>query len=70
MLQDKIQYIVALIAEFAKRYNLTEAQAFRYLQQYNALDVCERHYEYIHTQSFASNVEDISAYCKRMGGAL
>lgn len=70
MLKDRIQYVVALIAEFAKRYNMTDAQAMRYLQQYNALALCEKHYGFLHTQSFASNVDDLSIYCKRMGGSL
>jgi len=29
-----------------------------------------RQYGYLHTQSFASNVRDLSAYCRRMGGTL
>lgn len=70
MLKDKIQYVVALIAEFAKKYQMTDAQALRYLQQYGALELCEKHYGYLHTQSFASNVEDVSAYCRRKGGSL
>lgn len=70
MPKDKIQYVVALIAEFAKRYKMTDADAMHYLQQYNALDLCEKHYDYLHTQSFSSNVDDVSAYCKRMGGSL
>lgn len=28
----------------------------------------DRQYGYLHTQSFASNVRDFSAYCRRMGG--
>ncbi|MBQ0061397.1 MAG: DUF3791 domain-containing protein [Bacteroidales bacterium] len=68
--KDRIEYIVALINEFAKRYNLTDAQAVEYLTRYNAISLCERNYGYLHTQSFYSNVNDISAYCRRMGGNL
>lgn len=70
MITDKIQYIVALIAEFAKRFGLTDAQAARYMSRYGALELCEKHYDFLHTQSFSSNVNDIAAYCKRMGGEL
>lgn len=70
MFTDKVQYIVALIAEFARRFGLTDAQAARYMSRYGALELCEKHYDFLHTQSFASNVNDIAAYCKRMGGEL
>ena len=70
MLTDKIQFIVALISEFAHRYGLTDSQAARYLSRYGALELCDKHYDFLHTQSFYSNVCDIAAYCRRMGGEL
>ena len=70
MIRDKIQYVVALIAEFAKKYEMSDALAMRYLQHFNALELCEKHYDFMHTQSFASTVNDLAAYCKRMGGEL
>jgi hypothetical protein len=41
-----------------------------YLSRYKALELYDRQYGYLHTQSFASNVRDLSAYCRRMGGTL
>lgn len=70
MLTDKIQYLVALIAEFAAKYDLTDAQSMRYLQRYKALELCDKHYSVMHTLSFSNNVEGLAAYCKRMGGEL
>ena len=70
MASDKAQYVVALIAEFAEHYGLTTPQAVEYLSKYNALELYDRQYGYLHTQSFASNIRDISAYCRRMGGSL
>lgn len=70
MLKDKINYIVALIAEFASYYNLTDAQALRYLQQYHALELCDKHYGVMHTLSFRDNIENLTVYCKRKGGQL
>lgn len=70
MYTDKIQYLVALISEFAKHYSLTSMQAERYMSRYGALDLFDKQYGYLHTQSFASNIEDITAYCRRMGGEL
>lgn len=70
MAKDKAQYIVALIAEFAEHFGLTTVQAAKYLSHYKALELYDRQYGYLHTHSFASNVRDLSAYCRRMGGTL
>lgn len=70
MASDKAQYIVALIAEFAASFHLTAKEAVQYLSRYKALELYDRQYGYLHTQSFASNVRDLAAYCRRMGGAL
>ena len=70
MASEKAQYIVALIEEFAAHFGLTTTQAVQYLSRYKALELYERQYGYLHTQSFASNVRDLSTYCRRMGGTL
>lgn len=70
MASDKAQYVVALIAEFASHFGITTVQAMQYLNRYKALELYDRQYGYLHTQSFASNVRDLSAYCRRMGGTL
>ena len=70
MASDKAHYVVALIAEFAEHYGLTTTQAVEYLSRYKALELYDRQYGFLHTQSFASNIRDISAYCRRMGGTL
>lgn len=61
---------MALIAEFAEYYGITTTQAAKYLSQYKVLELFDRQYGYLHTQSFASNVRDLSAYFQRMGGSL
>ena len=70
MASDKVQYLVALIAEFAAHYGISTKEAVQYLQRYKALDLYNRQYNYLHTQSFESNIRDISTYCQRMGGTL
>lgn len=70
MASDKVQYLVALIAEFAAHYGISADEAERYLSQFKAIELFDRQYGYLHTQSFESNVRDISAYCRRMGGTL
>ena len=67
---DIIDYIVALITEFAKAHGITSQQAYKYLQEFKGLDFVEEFYDVEHTLSFDDAVEDLSFYCKRMGGTL
>ena len=67
---ERIEYIVALINEFAAHYHITDAQAVEYLVRYGAIAMCDEHYNVMHTLSFRDNVEGLSAYCNRKGGNL
>jgi len=70
MMSDKIHYIVALIAEFAQYYGLTDAEAVQYMDKYGVFALCEKHYGIMHTLSWKDNIESIATYCRRMGGTL
>ena len=65
-----IEYLVVFVVEFAKRFGLSEVQSFNYLNQYGAMLLLEQQYNYAHTQSFASMIEDVTQYCQRKGGQL
>ena len=67
---DRINYFVALISEFAAAHQISTTQAYEYLQRYKGLDFVDEFYDVEHTFSFETTVEDLTAYCKRMGGAL
>ncbi|MBQ8629311.1 MAG: DUF3791 domain-containing protein [Prevotella sp.] len=67
---DKIEYIVLLVAAFASRSNVSESQAYRYLNQYGALALCDKHYGIMHTLSLEENIETLKNYCQRKGGKL
>ena len=69
-MKDKLEWTVIFILEFGRKYGLTMKQAFNYLSRYKWIDFIDRHYNYVHTQSFASMVNDIAEYCQRHGGAL
>ena len=62
---NKIEYLVLLVAAFATRSNISEAQAYRYLSQYGALALCDKHYGIMHTLSLDENIEALQAYCQR-----
>lgn len=68
--KEKLEWTVIFILEFGRKYGLTMKQAFNYLNRYKGIDFIDRHYGYVHTQSFASMVDDIAEYCHRHGGAL
>lgn len=67
---DKIDYIIALITEFAHAHNLSTQQAYLYLKKYKGMDFIDQFYDVEHTFSFENSVEDLTAYCHRMGGEL
>lgn len=67
---DKIEYIILLVAAFASRSDMSESQAYRYLNQYGALALCDKHYGIIHTLSLEENIETLKNYCQRKGGKL
>ena len=69
-IKDKTEYLVIFVNEFARRYQLTAKQAFRYLSRYKAIDFLYNQYYVAHTLSFDSMVEDIATYCRRFGGAI
>lgn len=68
--KDKIEYIVMFISEFSRRHHLPGQDANNYLKKYNAIDLIERCYDVMHTQSFNDMVTDMTAYCHRRGGVL
>ena len=59
-----------VVNEFAAAFSLNSQQAYRYLDRFKGIDFVDRHYDYVHTQSFPSMVADLTEYCHRKGGAL
>ena len=62
---NKIEYLVLLVAAFAAQSKISEAQAYRYLSQYGALALCEKHYNIMHTLSLEENIQTLQAYCQK-----
>lgn len=67
---DKLEWTLIFIYEFGRRFGLTLKDAFDYLSRYDGIGFVDRHYDYVHTQSFISMVNDIADYCHQKGGAL
>ena len=62
---NKIEYLVLLVAAFAAQSKISEAQAYRYLSQYGALALCEKHYNIMHTLSLEENIQTLQTYCQK-----
>ena len=69
-LKNKVEYIVALVNEFAKHFGLTDVQAFRYIQHFKGIELIDQHYDIMHTLDFKETVNSLANYCNRQGGAL
>jgi len=68
--ENKAEYIVIFISEFARHFGLSAVQAYRYLNRYKAIDFLDEQYNVAHTQSFEDMVQNMAGYCRRHGGAL
>ena len=67
---NKIEYLILLVSEFASRSNVPEQQAYRYLNGYGAMALCDKHYNIMHTLPMEDNMQMLQEYCQRKGGSL
>lgn len=65
-----IEYLVLIVSEFANRNCISEAEAYAYLGNFDALALCEKHYGVMHTLSVEENIDSLIEYCRRKGGKL
>lgn len=67
---DIIEYIIAVVGEFASRFSLTDKQAYRYINFHKGISFLEENYGIIHTLDFDEAVDSVAMFCRRMGGEL
>ncbi|MBQ7543166.1 MAG: DUF3791 domain-containing protein [Clostridia bacterium] len=68
--RKQINYVIALVNEFAARHNLSKKQAFQYMYDYKAIEFIKEFYDIEHTLSFDEVVEDCTRICRNNGGVL
>lgn len=68
--RNMIGYMVGLISEFAKHYDIFPRQAYAYLKRFKGMEHLHEHYGVLHTQSFADTVEALAQVCHNNGGQL
>ncbi len=67
---NTVGYVVALISEFAAKFQIQPRQAYAYLKRFKGLDYLYKHYNVVHTFSFKDSVEALVEVCKNNGGKL
>ena len=67
---DIIEFIIAVINEFALYYGLTEHQAYQYIRNHDGVSFIQQNYNIMHTLDFRDSVESVANFCKRNGGKL
>lgn len=68
--KDIVEYIIALVDEFAQKFHLTDRQAYKYIRFHKGISFIEEHYGIIHTLDFREAVESVALYCRKSGGKL
>lgn len=68
--RDIIEYIIAVINGFSKRYGLSEKQAYLYIRAHKGVGFIEDNYNIIHTLDFNEAIESVALYCRRTGGTI
>lgn len=69
-IRDIFEYIIALVNEFAKKFNLSEKQAYRYIRIHKGITFIENNYGIMHTLDFNEAVESVAIFCRKSGGTL
>ena len=69
-LDKQIAYTIACISEFAKHYQLSDKEAFCFLEKYGAIAFLKDCYEAEHTLSFDDAVDDMTRICLNHGGDI
>ena len=68
--QNQIEYLIVCIAAFAKRFNLSQSQAYSYLKRFTGIDFLIDCYDIEHTLSIENAVEDLQQLCYNHGGKI
>lgn len=66
--RDIIEYVIALVDEFSKRFGLSEKQAYSYINAHKGIAFIEQHYGIMHTLDFNEAVETLLFIAERQEG--
>ena len=69
-LNNRIEYMVTCIGDFAAQHAMTPAAAYAFLEKYRGLAFLTDCYDIEHTQSIQTAVDDMSDVCIKNGGVF
>lgn len=69
-LNNRIEYMVTCIGDFAAQHAMTPADAYAFLEKYHGLSFLTNCYDVEHTQSIQTAVNDMAEVCIRNGGVF
>ena len=61
--RKQINYLVACVSEFARRYNMDLPTAFDYLYTHKAIEFIKENYDIEHTLSWDDAIHDMKTIC-------
>ena len=67
---DILDYVIMLVNAYAVTHGLTDAQAFKYMWRYGAIQEIMNAYDAAHTLPFDDVCETVSRICQSRGGLL
>lgn len=65
-----LHYYVMCVSSFAESKNLSQKDAYNYLEKYKGIDFLEECYDAEHLLSLDDAVEDLTIVCKNNGGGI
>jgi hypothetical protein len=68
--KKRIYYYVMCVGAFAGAKNLTQKDAFNYLEKYKGMEFLIDCYDAEHTLSVDDAVDDLTLVCKKNGGTV
>ena len=69
-LNNRIEYMVTCIGDFAAQHDMSQAAAYAFLEKYKGLSFLVDCYDVEHTQSVQATVDDMYEVCVRNGGRV
>ena len=66
----RIHYYVMCVSAFAETKELSQKDAYNYLEKYKGLEFLMEHYEAEHLLSLDDAVDDLTTVCKNNGGEI
>ena len=68
--RKQLNYTIACIHEFANRHQISQKDAFHYLDKYRGLSFLLEFYDVEHTLSLDDALDDMASICRQNGGKI